>query len=142
MWSICGVLVIGGLLGVFGRGPLSKATLGSPEDAVRLEYERFTRFRTPAVLTLTLAGMQLQSPAVRVRISNELMESIKLEQTVPRPVATALTTEGTLLTFQTASASAGGVLRFAQEPGRIGVRHGHISIEGVREFDFVQIVYP
>ena len=42
------LLVLAGLCGVFGRGPLATATIRSADGAVTVTYDRFARFRTPS----------------------------------------------------------------------------------------------
>jgi hypothetical protein len=41
-WGAMALVIIAALLGVFGTGPLSNATL--EREGLRLEYERFCRF--------------------------------------------------------------------------------------------------
>src|SRR4051794_15941772 len=99
LWGISATLVLAGILGLFGRGPLSKAAIGSDQDPARLEYERFARFNTPAHLKVKLNGVSGADSGVKVLLSKELVETLKLPEASPGPALTQISQEGLLLTF-------------------------------------------
>jgi hypothetical protein len=54
-WAVMALVVLAGLLGLFGPGPLSSATAGKEEGPLLVEgYERFVRFRIPTTLQVRL----------------------------------------------------------------------------------------
>ena len=42
-WIVSAALLMAGLLGVFGKGPVAKATVGTRQDPFYAQYERFAR---------------------------------------------------------------------------------------------------
>jgi uncharacterized membrane protein YcaP (DUF421 family) len=95
-WTLIGLLIITGLLGIFGRGPLSKIRIRSDTGAATLEYERFARYKTPATLKLFINGSTSSRGEVTVSVSRTLLETIKIEQTAPTPVAVRAVSRGML----------------------------------------------
>jgi hypothetical protein len=53
-WTVITLVILAALLGLFGSGWLSEASVGTPEGALRLEYSRFGRFLAPTTLRLHL----------------------------------------------------------------------------------------
>jgi hypothetical protein len=131
VWTLMILLVIAGLSGAFGRGPLSMATVSSLHNTMLVRYERIARLRTPARIDVVIR----QDPGagdLRVVISTSLMKSLRPEQTLPSPLSMQTGVDGTTMTF--AHAQVPFRLRFSQEPASIGITRGTISIaddEGV-----------
>ena len=51
-WGVMAALLLAALLGLFGTGPLSRATATAPGGAVTLDYDRFGRYLGPATLLI------------------------------------------------------------------------------------------
>src|SRR5690606_40519760 len=49
-WVLAALLFALALLGVFGGGPLSRASAGSSDQTVQVDYERFVRVATSTTL--------------------------------------------------------------------------------------------
>ena len=57
-WAVMALVVLVGLVGLFGTGPLSRATAGEEEAPLFVEeYERFARFMLPTTLRVRLDPM-------------------------------------------------------------------------------------
>jgi hypothetical protein len=142
-WTLIGLLIIAGLLGIFGRGPLSKIRIRSDTGAATLEYERFARYKTPATLKLFINGSTSSRGEVTVSVSRTLLETIKIEQTAPTPVAVRAESRGMLLDFSVPDRSGEFQVRLAQEPQRAGRVVGSLSVSGGGGWlPLVQTVYP
>ena len=46
-WVVMGLVIAAALLGLFGAGPLSRATAEAADGTLRLEYDRFGRLSAP-----------------------------------------------------------------------------------------------
>ncbi|WP_013334272.1 hypothetical protein [Gloeothece verrucosa] len=66
------VLVLAPLTGIFGRGPLSKATVDSFIVPLHVQYERFPRFRTPASIEVTFSKQTPTQNQAHLRLSGEI----------------------------------------------------------------------
>lgn len=49
-WGVMALVALAALLGLFGPGPINNAITGSKEAPLWLEYKRFGRFQTSAML--------------------------------------------------------------------------------------------
>jgi hypothetical protein len=96
-WLIMALLVMLGLLGLFGPGPLSSRTLTSADGTLRLEYNRFERHQAPSTLRLQLQATG--ETKARVWIARQFMENVKLEAVVPSPERVEPRDGGLLYTF-------------------------------------------
>jgi hypothetical protein len=98
IWSLLILFVVAGLLGVFGRGPLSKTRVANA--TVGAEYERFARFKTPASLTLVIPESSRLPEVFSVTVDTHLLEGIRAEQTTPTPIATHTSARGASFEFR------------------------------------------
>jgi hypothetical protein len=138
VWTVMILFVIAGLLGLFGRGPMSKKTV--TEGATQVEYERFARYRTPAPMTVSLLPSNASSPQVEMQLDDTLLDGLRAEQTKPQPLSWRHAGSSAVLTFDRPRS---GMLRvhFAQEPPRAGPTTGHVVVDG-HSFTIKQFVYP
>jgi hypothetical protein len=141
-WTIMLVLVALGLSGVFGRGPLSKRTAGSPSGPVQIDYERFTRFRTPTALTVHLARGAMRDSLATIWLGRDLTDGSAVQRVVPEPERAEPDDGGTLYTFAAPANTDSTTVRFFLEPGKTGPQHGHIAIPGVQALEIPQFIYP
>jgi hypothetical protein len=144
-WGILAVLVIGGLVGLLGRGPLSKTTRLVPASALEVKYERLARFRTPTTLEVRVIDRQpAASGRLRLKLIGPLTETVPLQRVVPIPIAAEPLDDGAIFTFAADSGPRPGSMRvaFVQEPGAVGLQRGEISVDGRPAVPFAQFVLP
>jgi hypothetical protein len=143
IWTVLVLFVLAGAAGVFGRGPLSKGNAGSDTGASQLEYERFARYKTPAMLTLTVNKTANPHGQIMVSVSRSLADTLHFEQTTPRPIAMQSVDQGVALFFAGPAVPGKLHIRFAQEPQKPGPVAGFLSIaDGGGNIAIRQIVYP
>ncbi|GGC66943.1 hypothetical protein GCM10011504_51160 [Siccirubricoccus deserti] len=121
-WAMLLVLVAAGLLGIFGgSGPLVAATALTPDEAIRLRYERVQRLllRTTLLVELPRARPDGQ---LELRLGPEMLEGWEIHGTMPSAVVSRSGSDGVTLVFETAPAGAGTTIRLMVEPRRVGVR--------------------
>jgi hypothetical protein len=97
-WFIMAVLILLGILGFFGAGPISSRSVTSSDGTVKLEYKRFERFQAPSTLRVVLHPSG--PPAARLWISQQFLETIKVESIVPSPEQTEVRDGGTVYSFR------------------------------------------
>jgi hypothetical protein len=139
-WIVMTVLVVAGLSGVFGRGPLANATAASADGAVRVTYERFVRFRTPTATTITLQG-PFAGP-VTVTFSQRELTIDPVQNVVPRPIAQRAVPDGVAFVFAPPPAGGPATIAFTEQPATLAAGHPTISVGNEAPFKLLRVVYP
>ena len=151
------VLVLAGLAGVFGRGPLSKTTAEAQGVRLRVQYERFPRFRTPATLEIDIprqTSTQTQCSALsgssdapvqaqaQVQLTGDMMKKLSIEQVMPMPALTQPLPNGAIFTFNLPCQSNSAKVVFVQQAGAVGLASGEVALKGSPPIQFNQFIYP
>lgn len=139
-YPVFALLILGGLAGVFGRGPLSRASVGSEGIGPRVDYERFARFRTPTLM-LVHAGGDADS-TVRVRVTGSMTERLPVSRIVPQPAEQIPVSGGQEYIWHAAASPDTSSIRFVLEPGKVGRSEGSVQINGSAPMQLSQFVYP
>jgi hypothetical protein len=135
------LLILGGLAGVFGRGPLSRASASGSDPMQRVEYERFARFRTPTAMIVHAAPASADS-TITVRITGSGAERIPVSRIVPQPEQQQPVPGGQQYQWHAASAGDTTSIRFVLEPGRVGRSESSVQINNAVPVQLSQFVYP
>jgi hypothetical protein len=94
-WWALTVFVAAAALGVFGGGPLSRATAASADGGLRLDYDRFVRSGAPARMLVHVAGSPAPDPgrALHLEFSRDFIDAIgsSVSPRSPRPSSSAPT---------------------------------------------------
>jgi hypothetical protein len=135
IWLVMIVVVIVGLAGGLGRGPLAKAQAAAAP--IEVEYERVVRYQTPTQITVTFSG---QSGIERLFVGRPLLDRLQLESIVPRPAAAEPGRDGVVLLFPR-SKTASQVTLVAQ-PATLGRTRTAIGLPEGPRVTFSQLVLP
>ncbi len=112
------LVVVGGLAGAFGAGPLDHARVGRTMGG-RIDYQPIARFGAPTQVTLHLPPVATDSRMV-VTISSSFLEPFGLQSISPQPV-NELSDEGRLqLTFAVSGGGTDNFVRIHGMPAQIG----------------------
>jgi hypothetical protein len=126
-WVVFGIIVLAGLAGLFGGGPLSRAEAGSQASGLRVEYERFTRLQGSTELILHIDPRLARDGELAVVLSGAALLDLEISSTLPPPNGTGIGPEAVILRFETAAqpGERAIVLRAKpQRPGRVSFRVG------------------
>jgi hypothetical protein len=138
LWTVMSLVVVAGLLGLFGRGPLSHGkAIGRSASA---EFERFARFKTPAQITFLVPG-GISGSSLDVFVDAPLLESLRIEQTKPQPVDMRAEPGGGATMQFLKSTSAPFTVHFTQEFSKVGPQEGELMVAG-EQLQLRQFVYP
>lgn len=141
-WIILTLLLLGGVAGLLGNGPLSKATAVSPGGELQVRYERLARRETPAILEVHLQKQAIASGQVRLRLNRELVDRLRIKNIVPAPLATEPLADGARFIFQTDPTLDSATVVFIHDPSTPGIVEGEIAVDGAKPLPFRQFVYP
>lgn len=78
-------LLLAALLGAFGDGPLSQATVSSSDRRLSVSYERFCRSSAPLLLTLTHQVNPRDADGFEIWLSAAYLKKMRVCDIVPLP---------------------------------------------------------
>jgi hypothetical protein len=116
-WMLLVVLLLVGLSGALGIGPLSWQTASS--GSLTVEYERFQRITRLARFTFSTSGQT--GPELRLHLSGAFQKNFEVSNIQPQPTRSASGPDGIDLTFASSGANAGRIVIWAHS------RHSGVS---------------
>ena len=141
-WTIMALLILGGLLGLFGRGPFSHTLVSDPSIPVSLEYERFGRYQSRLMLSLHLKPGASVDGKVRLWLSQDFLHQVQIQGITPKPDGAELSPSGTTYIFGLTDPKQGGDVIMHFEAQVIGSLSGKIGLTESRSIAFTQWIYP
>lgn len=141
-WVVLTLLLLGGVIGFFGHGPLSEATANPSGSEMQVQYDRLARRETPALLQLRLDKSAIASGEVRIRFNHALLDCMQLKQIIPEPVTTQPLADGARFIFRTDPTRESALIVFVANPTKPGLVESEVAIEGAEPVRFRQFVYP
>jgi len=138
-WIALALVLVAGILGVFGSGPLSSTRAGGAAAGLFVEYERFARFG--AVTRINIVADSSTSGTATLAVAGDVIDSLALDAVHPRPVEQRSTQTGANWVFR---ADPGGPLRIAlnARPTRPGLLRSSFAIDARPPVPILQVVYP
>ncbi len=140
LWVAIAVLLLAGLAGLFGSGPLSHAETGTA--ALSLEYERLARLYTPSELKVRIGPGAATDGTVVLWLDRAFLDTNKLEAVLPEPEDEEAGGERVIYRFAVAEPGSPIEVTFELEPERVGRVEGRVGLVEGPELAFGQFVYP
>jgi hypothetical protein len=141
-WGIIALILLGILLGLTGRGPLSNATAGETGDPLRLEYERFGRYEAPTSLRIHLGPNVAKSDKVALWFSRQYLEGVQIDQITPEQESVKSLPGKFIYEFQLARPQNPAIISIKLRPQKIGSLQGRLGVESGQSLSFGQLIYP
>jgi hypothetical protein len=147
-WVVMGVLLLAAVLGVFGGGVLSNATVrqSGPGYELELEYPRFGRVESNLEMTLRITAPEQQAEQVTVVLSGDLRHKTTIQTISPQPESEAVLGDSIVYTWRVDGWEHPQVIAFEYEArdwrgvdGRLDVSAGDQAL-GALTFD--QFLFP
>jgi hypothetical protein len=137
-------IVLAAILGLFGRGLLSQATvevadLDQTAGTATLEYERFGRAHSESQFILFRPARMMKG-AFSLWLSGEYLKDAELVRMTPEPIAQELTSSGLRYHFRVEEGPQTVILRFKPERG--GRLSGAIRLNDGPPAAFDQWLFP
>jgi hypothetical protein len=133
-WVAMALVILAALIGVFGTGPLSSATIEG--EGLRLEHERFGRLERNTELRFTIGGT---GDPVLLRIGNGYLEWVKIESITPEPGKTEAVSDGVVFHF---ALQGPATVTFHVRPEKFGLASGKAQLGQAAPITFRQFIYP
>jgi hypothetical protein len=128
-WILFTLIVVLDLIGVFGRGPVAKATFRTPDGAMNIEYERVERYQTPSLLTIHFTDAAVRDKKIELWVSKNLVKALGNQRIIPQPASSTLFQEGITYTFLANERP--DSVTFALEPATLGSQVFTLRLQGV-----------
>jgi hypothetical protein len=137
-WVALGLLILAGLSGVLGGGPLAEASLRNASG--ELTYQRFVRRHADSEWQLTLRGGAVAGRA-DIAFDAAFASQFKIVAIQPEPASASLSGGRWIYRFDVAEAGESLVV-FHVQPQHVGRHEGVVSVNGGEPFAFWQFTYP
>jgi protein-L-isoaspartate(D-aspartate) O-methyltransferase len=135
-WVGFALVLLAAAIGLFGGGPLSRATRGA--EGAQIEFDRFTRREKPFDLVVRLAAAG--SETITVEIASEILRDVAVEGTTPTTELERSGENGGRFEFA-ATPGLPAMLKFRLQSSTPGLHAGTIRVDGV-PLSFSTFVYP
>lgn len=129
------LFAIAGLAGLFGNGPLAKASVTSGGATVR--FERFARQTFRTELDISVAGVN--APTVAITMPRTFVDRVDMLDL--RPPDTLTRMDGDVATFEVPSHNGSASLVLHYEPKSFGVLEADVSVGGAQPARVRQIIF-
>jgi hypothetical protein len=141
-WAIMTILLLGGLFGLFGVGPLSEARALAADGTLRVDYSRFARFETSTKVTVYIDPAVTQQEEVRLWVKQDYLRPVQIERISPAPDREAVAEGGQVYVFKIEDPGQPAEIYLYLWPRNVGIYQGGLGLEGTDPVQFRQLVYP
>ncbi|AAZ55686.1 hypothetical protein JCM3263A_23110 [Thermobifida fusca] len=141
-WVLAALLFALALLGVFGGGPLSRASAGSSDQTVQVDYERFVRVATSTTLKVVIAPRAVREGEVALGLSHEFLEAVTVQGITPVPAAVASRADRVVYRFTAPHEGEPVKVTFDLRTEHSGLHWARIGVEGAVPARWWQFIYP
>ena len=140
IWSLFLLIVVADMLGIFGRGWLSKAELHGADMGMDIKYERVERAMTPSVMTIDFRPEAIHDGKVELFVGDSLFRELGNQRVVPQPERSSVGGGGITYIFPASSTPA--QIQFAMEPSFPGVHRFQMQVPGMQRTGARIVVMP
>ena len=139
--GLMALFLVAGLIGLFGRGPLSHHTNSAEDAALAVDFEPVARSQTGTQVTLHLSN-PTESPTMDVFVGSNIGEPMGLQRILPQPVSTRLVDDGMVLTVAVTPGTRDSELRFMLQPTSLGPNQLVARLADHEPLRWTQFVVP
>ncbi|MFJ4156644.1 hypothetical protein ACIPZF_17825 [Pseudomonas sp. NPDC089752] len=138
-WYALVVVILLGLAGVFGNGPLSDAQVSSRDGRLHVDYQRLSRSGTTDSLKIRVQGRA--GELVDIQLSGSLFSVASIETLQPQPQLSR--SQGDSILLQTGSSADGRVtLYLTLRSESVGRLQGQVRTGPATAVHFSTFLYP
>ncbi len=141
-WIVMAFALLAGILGLFGSGPLARATVGETGAPLRLEYDRFGRIDAPSTLTALLRPSTTRPGEAILHLDRGFTDHFQIEHVQPMPDRTEAGPDHSVYVFGVTGPGEPVRVTFRLRPEQIGPLTGRAREDGGSWLSFTQFVFP
>jgi hypothetical protein len=132
------LLIVGGLGGLLGTGPLSRAEV-SDAGGLHVEHARFARAEAPASLRVRIPAQG--DDGYRLAVGRAFLDRVRIDTVVPAPVRTEVLGDQVVYVFA-GRPGADAVATVHYTPRAVGFARAGLGVPGQASLTIWMIVYP
>jgi hypothetical protein len=137
-WAFIALVLLGGLAGAFGEGPLSRKQAG--EGNLKVEYERFVRHGKSTDIEMTVTpGQSGEAP---VSIAREFLSAVQVEHITPEPERVEAGADAITYVFAAPPPATSIEVTFNLRPDELGSREATVRAGEGEPVILKQFTYP
>jgi hypothetical protein len=131
-----------GLIGIFGGGPVSQAIAKDADDILEVEYQRFAHIDTSDVFELRLGRGAAIGGKVHLWIDADFLEQNPVQRFTPEPVASRLENNRAVFEFDAADNLEIAKIVLETESSKAGMKTVAMGLLGGSEIRFWKFFWP
>jgi hypothetical protein len=137
-----GIIVLLGLGGLFGFGPLSKTVAKDSDDIIEVEYQRFAHIDSPDIIEFKLGQGAAIGGRVHLWIDSHFLGENPVQKFSPEPVASRLEDDRTVFEFSADDNLSLSRIVLETETQKPGMRTAAMGLVGGPELEFWKFFWP
>jgi len=139
-WVVWTLVIVAGVIGLLGSGPMSRAELVAADGSLTIAYDRYLHYHHPTQLTLSVG--KIADDELRIKLNRALLDRLQIQRIEPEPSQAELADDGVIYTFlqQPSARNAKVILHVDYE--HFGATHGTVEVVGHEPVTLKQFVYP
>jgi hypothetical protein len=140
-WAAMALILLLGLVGVFGHGPASRVSAGDRQSRLWIEYERFGRHQGSSELRLHVGPADTSKP-ISIWIGPDYAAHVDIQRIIPSPVRSTLVDQGLAFEIDAADQRKPGIITVLVQFHDIGWVAAEIRSPGADPVPIKQFIYP
>jgi hypothetical protein len=140
-WGVLTLIVLAALLGLFGTGPLDRATAVAATGALRADYPRFARIQSPLSVTLRFEPPAGQARA-QIWLEQSYLDAIDLKRITPEPESAVLGADRLTYVFALGEEAGQRTVKIQFEARGPGYLEGRMGVVDAGEVNIGHFFYP
>jgi hypothetical protein len=141
-WVLWAGLVIAGLAGLVGSGPLSSQEISSSDGRLTVTYNRFVHYHHSTTLEVQMQPENETDDQLRLQISQSLLDRMEIQRIEPEPSSRELASDGTWYVFQCERGVSTAKVVFHVEYDEFGGGVGELRLASSEPVRLKPFVYP
>ena len=146
-WEMAGqiavvLLILAGLAGLFGGGPLSEQRLTAASGGLRADYPRWVRNHSAFNLQLQVAPRAVKNGRVEIWIGQSLLQALQIESVSPEPEAVELGQDRLIYRFRVADPGELAPIVFHAKANGVGSRQGRLGLLAGETLQLRTFIHP
>ena len=139
-WIVWSLVIIAGLIGLLGSGPMSHKETTAADHSLKINYDRYLHYHHPTQLTLSVG--EIADDELQIKIDRALLDRLQVERIEPEPLQAEITDDGVIYTFMQKASSQNVKVIFHVDYERFGDSQGTVEVVGHEPVTLKQFVYP
>lgn len=141
-WVLLTLLIVVAMLGGFGTGPLSSASVGGDAEGFSVDYQRIVRQEGQSRLSVHVNGDQVSEGQVELWLGGEYANAMRVSQISPEPEEVRLADDRVIYVFNVDEPTERVTIHFDLVPREAWKLTLDMGIVGGGDVSFGQFSFP